>query len=134
MKRVSWPIKPVIALITPLSGAIMMDRRNARVAKNLQRAIGRIIDEELSANVLISVTRVSCDASLTKAYVYVSIYSNQSSQSNSLAMLKENSWLIRRALSGKVHIKRVPELLFVEDSSLQIGQDMADLMDRLAER
>ena len=109
-----------------------MTRRIERVSKNLQRLLGKIIDDEIDLPHMVSVTRVTCDSGLTKAHVHVSIYAEPSDRRDALDALRDNAWLVRKELSAKSHMRRTPELIFVEDESLQEGQEMLDLIDRLS--
>lgn len=109
-----------------------MTRRIERVSKNLQRLLGSIIDEEIDLPHMVSITRVTCDSGLTKAHVHVSIYAEHSDRRDALDALRDNAWLIRKELSAKSYMRRTPEILFVEDESLQEGQEMLDLIDRLS--
>ncbi len=109
-----------------------MTRRMERAARNLQRYIARIVDEELNLPAMSSVTRVTCDSGLTKARVFVSIYGDDAKCRETLEELVEKSWIVRRELSRRAQMKRTPELIFVSDTSLQDGQEMIDLIDRLS--
>ncbi len=110
-----------------------MTIRTERVARNLQRHIAQIVDEELALPAMSSITRVTCDSGLTKAHVFVSVYGDDAQCRETLEELVEKSWIIRRELSRRAQMKRTPELLFVSDTSLQDGQEMIDLIDRLSQ-
>ena len=111
-----------------------MSRRIERVDKNLQRLIGRIIDEELQPPGLVSVMAVSCDLDLTNAQVAVSVYAPTTDAGPTLEYLRQRSGFIRRELAARSSMRRTPKLHFELDSSLEDGQAMIDRISELSSR
>ena len=111
-----------------------MARRSERVAKNLQRIIAQIIDEELEPPALISVMNVTCDSGLTQARVAVSIYSKSGDTESMIEYLRDHVGLIRRELSVRAKMRRTPKILFTLDSSLENGQNMISYISNLSDR
>ncbi len=98
-----------------------MTRRLARVNSQLQREITRILrsqvrDPRVGTPV---VTEVRATSDLSFARVFVRL--DGSGRERDLAMkgLAASAPFIRGSLGAELHIRRVPELRFVEDTSLE---------------
>ena len=109
-----------------------MTRRIERVEHNLQRIIGRIIDEELQPPGLVSVMGVSCDSDLTNAQVSISVYSPNHRTDKTLEYLQQRISFIRRELAARAKMRRTPKVRFVLDTSLEDGQSMIDKIAELS--
>ena len=69
----------------------------------------------------LSVTGVEVSPDLGLARVYVSIYGSESEQSDTLQGLKSASGYLRFQLKHRLHLKRIPELRFHRDVSIERG-------------
>ncbi len=116
-----------------------MTRRIARVNSQLQREITRILrsevrDPRVGAPI---VTEVRATPDLTFARVFVRL--TGSSRERGLAMkgLSASAAFIRGSLGAELHMRRVPELRFVEDRSLEhalrIEQILKDVLPESGE-
>ncbi len=109
-----------------------MSRRLERVNALLRQEISRIIstglaDPRLSS--LHTVTRVKCSADLSRASVYVSILDERGS--DTISALRSSAGVIRRELRG-LSLKRIPQLIFHVDDSVQAGDEVLRLLDELS--
>ncbi len=103
-----------------------MSRRIERVETNIQRIVGKIIDEELQPPGLVSVMAVSCDNRLTAAQIAVSVLSSNSDPQPTIDYLKQRTAFVQRTLSARANMRRTPKITFVLDTSLEDGQSMID--------
>jgi ribosome-binding factor A len=98
-----------------------MTRRLARVNSQLQREITRVLRIEVrDPRVGIPiVTEVRTTPDLAFARVFVRLEGTDKEREQAMKGLAASSGFIRGSLSAELHIRRVPELRFVEDKSLE---------------
>ena len=84
-------------------------------------------DPRLSGVVSFTATRVSPD--LGTANVYFSVFGDQTRRDEVLGVLRKAAGFIRKALAGRLELKRTPELTFYFDDSLDRGSRIAALID-----
>ena len=98
-----------------------MARRLPRVNSQLQREITRILRSDVRdprvGSPVVTEVRTTSDLSFARVFVRLA----GSSRERELAMqgLSASAAFIRRSLGAELHIRRVPELRFVEDRSLE---------------
>ena len=96
-----------------------MTRRLARVNSQLQREITRILRSQVRdprvGTPVVTEVRVTSDLSFARVFVRL----DGSGRERDLAMkgLAASAPFIRGSLGAELHIRRVPELRFVEDTS-----------------
>ena len=98
-----------------------MTRRLARVNSQLQREITRILrsqvrDPRVGTPV---VTEVRVTSDLSFARVFVRLDGSGGERDRAMKGLAASAPFIRGSLGAELHIRRVPELRFVEDTSLE---------------
>lgn len=98
-----------------------MARRLARVNSQLQREITRILrsqvrDPRVGTPV---VTEVRVTSDLSFARVFVTLDGSDLERDQAMKGLAASAAFIRGSLGAELHIRRVPELRFVEDTSLE---------------
>lgn len=108
----------------------MSGHRIERVNEQLKREISRIVigevrDPRVGA---VTVTRVSAAPDLTFAKVHVQVLGDDDEKAESLAGLRAATPFIRTTLSQRVRMKRVPELQFERDRSLEHVQRIDELL------
>ena len=111
-----------------------MTRRIERVENNIQRIVGKIIDEELQPPGMVSVMSVTCDTGLTTAMVAVSVYTNSADASLTIEYLQQRTAFIQRELSARADMRRTPKITFVLDTSLEDGQSMINYISTISPR
>ena len=111
-----------------------MSRRVPRVSELLQQEISRIVSEELRdprLRPLLTVTRVDISVDLQHASVAVSVLGTPLEQRVALEGIESASGFLRRQLGQRLHLKHVPELRFILDTSMADAQRMLSVMDQL---
>lgn len=79
-----------------------------------------------------TILKVSCDKELSTAKVYVSIYSTDAERSaQTFLAIKESGGFIRSQISKKMHIRTVPEFVFVLDDSLEHSQHINEILNEI---
>ncbi len=108
--------------------------RGERLAGEFQKEISSIISGKLRAkfpglSAIISVTAADVAPDLKSAKIYVSIYDTDKAKAqNSFATIKENAGFIRHELAQVMHIRTVPELRFIEDTSMEYGEKIDKIL------
>ena len=111
-----------------------MGLRQDKFAKQIQRDLGEIFtihkDWVNGAFVTISEVQVSPDLGYVK--VYISLYNNPN-RLMVMQALEENAKQIRHALAAKIknHVRKVPELVFFEDDTMDYVVKMEKIFDQL---
>ena len=99
----------------------MKQQRMARIDHEIQRALARIISEELKDPRLGFVTVVRCEITtdLKQCKVYVSIIGDRHAARQSMDALKSASRFIRGELGNAIELRHTPELTFIEDRTTE---------------
>jgi ribosome-binding factor A len=113
------------------------------VNRRLQRLSG-LFQEELSELLLrevrdprlaglVSITGVVISSDLRHARVYVSIMGGEEEKVSTLKGLTAAAPFLRRELNSRVSLRRIPELSFWRDDSLEQGARVSDLLKQIAD-
>ena len=107
--------------------------RVRRVSELVRRQVSHFIVRELADEDLgiVSVTAVDMSRDLQQATVYVSSLAQGSDVKNILFVLEENVPAVRRDLAQSLHLRRVPDLTFRYDESVERGQRLTKMIDEL---
>jgi ribosome-binding factor A len=113
------------------------DRRVSRVAAQIQREVSQLLqngikDDRVGAS-MVSVTDVNVSGDLQHAKIFVSLYGTQEAKAETMAALKEATGFVRRELGQRVRLRRTPEVVFVEDTSLERGDRILSLLNQISQ-
>lgn len=113
------------------------DRRVARVAEQIKREVSLMlmsgIKDDRVGTGMVSVTDVDLSGDLQHAKVFVSIYGSDEAKAETMAGLKSATGYVRSELGHRIRLRRTPEVVFVEDRSLERGDKVLDLINRLSQ-
>jgi len=103
-------------------------RRQKRIARLLQEALGPLLlrELELGAATLVTVTHVDILADLRSARVFVSVFDGDPAAV--LRRLEERAGAVRRHLAPLVELKYNPELFFSLDPSADMDARIETLL------
>jgi ribosome-binding factor A len=112
------------------------------VSRRLQRLSG-LFQEELSDLLLrqvkdprlaqfVTITRVEITPDLSHARVYVSVMGSQEEKTSTMEGLAAAARYLRRELNSRLTLRRIPELSFHRDDSLERGARVLDLLRQIA--
>ncbi|MEM9886839.1 MAG: 30S ribosome-binding factor RbfA [Bacteroidota bacterium] len=113
-----------------------MSKRQLQVAETIKRNFSVVLQQEGSyiygAEVLVTVTEVKMSPDMGIAKIYLSVYNTEDKQSVIL-QLEEQYYRLRQNLATRVkrHMRRVPELQFYEDDTLDEMYRLRELFDKL---
>ena len=107
--------------------------RRSRLGEQLRRALSVKIrhvvrDPEVGP---LAVTGVEVSGDLWFARVYVELQGSKDEQARTLAALGRAAPFLRSVLGRELHIRRMPELRFVRDTSIEVGQRIEEILQRV---
>lgn len=112
------------------------DRRMARVAELIKREVSQMlmngIKDDRVGSGMVSVTDVDVSGDLQHAKIFVSIYGTEEAKAETMAGLKSATGFVRSELGHRIRLRRTPEVIFVEDKSLERGDKVLDLINQLS--
>ena len=109
----------------------MESQRQKKISSLVQKEVAELISSDLrrggSKNLIISVTRARVSPDLSLCKVYLSIFPSDRAKEQ-LALIKLNAPRIKHDLARvlKNHLRKVPELAFFIDDSLDYIDSMED--------
>lgn len=113
------------------------NRRVARVAESIRREISLLllsgIKDDRVGTGMVSVTDVDVSNDLQHAKVFVSIYGTADAKAETMAGLKSATGFVRSELGQRLRLRRTPEVVFLEDDSLERGDRVLSLINRLSQ-
>jgi len=110
-------------------------RRVERVAEQIRREVSQILvhnlKDERVGHGLVSVTEVIVSGDLQHAKIFVSIYGTEAVRAQTMAGLKAATGYVRSEIGQRVRLRRTPEIVFVEDRSLERGTRVLSILQGL---
>lgn len=111
-----------------------MSRRLQRLNVLLREEISDLILRELNDPRLaeiVTLTRVNTSPDLTKATVYVSVMGAPEAKAATMEALTHAAPFLRRQLTGRLTIRRVPDIHFEMDETMEEAAQVLDIMKHL---
>ena len=107
-------------------------QRQLRVGEMIKQSLGMIfVRNEAKVpnleknNITVTEVKMSQDLKIAKAYV---LPLGGKNADQSIKVLKEYSFLVRKALSKKVIVKFLPKILFAKDNSFEYAEKIENLI------
>jgi len=112
-------------------------RRVARVSELIKREVSKMLlqdikDDRVGAG-MVSVTGVEASGDLQHAKIFVSIYGTAEAKAETMAGLKAATGFVRSELGRRIRLRRTPEVIFLEDNSLERGDRILNLLNQLSQ-
>jgi ribosome-binding factor A len=113
------------------------DRRVARVAELIKREVSQMVmsgikDDRVGAG-MVSITDVTVSGDLQHAKIFVSVYGTDEARGETMDGLKAATGYVRGELGRRMRLRRTPEVVFIEDRSLERGTQMLGLINQLTQ-
>jgi ribosome-binding factor A len=112
-----------------------MSRRTERVNDLLQEELSALIQRELKdprlGGGLTTVTEVQVSPDLRHATVFVSHLGNESDREEVLTGLRSAAHFLHGELLHRLHLRRVPDLVFRFDPAIERGARLASLIQEV---
>ena len=112
-----------------------MTRRIERVNHLILREISELLQRQVKDPRLgsfITVTEVSTSLDLKHAKVLVSSIGGEEEKQETLGVLAAASGFLRSELTRRLRLRRIPELSFEWDNSIERGAHLLELIDRVS--
>jgi ribosome-binding factor A len=107
-----------------------IERVNSLIRHELSELLQRQVKDPRLGN-FISVNAVDTSADMKYAKVFVSRIGSQEEKQETLGVLASASGFLRRELTKRLRIRRVPELSFQWDDSIERGDRVSRLIDEV---
>jgi ribosome-binding factor A len=110
-----------------------MSHRPESVGKQVREILSDLIQHRLKDPGLgfITVTGVDMTRDLRVARVFISVMGSESDRQQSLEAVNRAAPFLRRELGSRIRLRNTPELQFGYDESLERGDRINRLLDRL---
>lgn len=110
-----------------------MGYKQERLEKIIEREISTIILSQVKDERLkyVTITKVSLTNDLSIATVYYTVLGNEAQKEATTNSLLEARGFIRTALSKILEVRKIPELRFKYDDSLEYGKKIDDILKDL---
>lgn len=113
-----------------------MPYKKERLEKQIERELGNIIltdvkDERIR---FVSITNVNLTGDLSIATVFFTVFGTDEQKENSAKVLKEAYGFIRSTLAKRIQVKKVPELIFKYDHSLENGERIEKILKEIRDK
>lgn len=110
-------------------------KRQLKVARQLQKDLSDILRKKLGdqfRNAILTITRVEVSADLSVAKFYLSLLAVDKTP-DLMGQIESRKGEIRKALGMKIgkQVRKVPELVFIEDTGARHASDIEDLLSKL---
>lgn len=113
----------------------MISRRLTRVNELIRREIGeslfRLMNENRFDLAAVTVTHVITSSNLRHARVLVSIRDHQNERETMLALVRRHRADMQERINRNLGLKYTPKLTFELDTSLERGDHVLDLLNRM---
>lgn len=111
----------------------MPNFKNARLSEDIKREISGLIRERIKdprvTGGLVSVVRTELSGDNSHCKVFISHLDGMDASHNAVKGLESASWMIRKEISNKLHLKKCPELKFVADDSIEHSAEIAKMLE-----
>ncbi|MDD3453206.1 MAG: 30S ribosome-binding factor RbfA [Bacilli bacterium] len=109
-----------------------MSIKTERIASNLIREISYILANEIKDKDIkfVTITDVKVTSDLSFAKVYFTVLDDSKKESTTES-LKNASKYIRKELAERVDIRHIPELQFVYDESIEYGNKIEKIIEKI---
>lgn len=112
----------------------MADHKSGRMASDVQRIISGMIPDLKDPRIkgqMLTIVRVEVTQDRASARIYVSSVEGLERAKEAVKGLESASGLIRREISGVLHIRKAPELKFIADDSTEYSAKISKMLKEL---
>ena len=112
-----------------------MSHRIERVNNIIRHEISELLQRQVKDPRLgnfVAVTEVSTSPDLRYAKIFVSHIGSEEQKRETLSVLAAASGFFRNELARRLRIRRIPELSFQWDDSIERGTHLLDLIDKVS--
>ncbi|BAU67358.1 ribosome-binding factor A [Stanieria sp. NIES-3757] len=112
------------------------NRRVSRISSLIKREVSQMLlngikDDRVGAG-MVSITDVNVSGDLQHAKIFVSIYGTEEAKAETMEGLKSSTAFVRKELGHRIRLRRTPEVIFLEDHSLERGDRILNLINQIS--
>ncbi len=109
--------------------------RIARLRELLKKEVSEILQREMKDPRIgfVSVTDVEISADLRHAKIFVSIFGDAAAKTQTMEGLESARGFVRTELAHRIRLRRIPEVLFRIDESIERGARVNRLLRQVAD-
>ena len=108
-----------------------IERLNHLIRQEISELLQRHVKDPRLGN-FVAVTDVETSSDLKTARIYISHYGTEAEKKATLAALSQATGFFRNELAKRLTLRRVPEISFHWDDSIERGAHMEELIDRVS--
>jgi ribosome-binding factor A len=108
-----------------------IERLDSLIRQEISQLLQRQVKDPRLGN-FVAVTEVSVSPDLKYAKVFVSCIGNEEVKQETLSGLEAASGFLRRQLAKRLRLRRIPELSFHWDDSIERGTHLLQLIDEVS--
>ena len=108
--------------------------KNTRINAGVQRELGALIQNGIKdprISPMTSVTSVSVAPDLKTAKAYISVLGSAEEAERTMEGLRSAEGFVRRELARRLNLRHTPEIIFINDGSIEYGARMSKLIDEV---
>jgi len=112
-----------------------MNSRGERIRKALIKELSDIIQHKVKdprIKGIISVTDVELSPDNKYAKAYISIFGADESKKDIMEAIEDSTSFVRGEISRRIRMRFTPELKFMLDESIEKGQRLTELIDKIS--
>ena len=108
-----------------------IERVNSLIRQEMSELLRRQVKDPRLGN-FITVTEVSTSSDLKYAKIFISRIGNEEEKQETLNVLTAASGFFRNELARRLKLRRIPELSFQRDDSIERGAHLLELIDEIS--
>lgn len=110
----------------------MVNIKIQKLEKQIERELSRIFLNDVKEDVgFITITGVDLTNDLSFAKIYYTVLGNEEKKQAVAKRLEKAKGFIRTTLGSRVQMRKVPELIFVYDKSIDYGNKIEQLIEKI---
>lgn len=111
----------------------MNDKRIQRINHEMMRVLSQIVSDLKDPGVspMTSISEVRVTRDLSRADIFVSVLGSESEKQKTLNGLNRAKGFIKKELGLRMELRLMPELVFLQDNSIEHGVYMAQLIEQV---
>ncbi len=114
----------------------MQYKRSDRLGLEIQKALADIIRGDLHdprVSSLVSIVKVELSNDLQYCKAFVTVYGSDEEKENTFIGLEKAKGFIKRQLSDRIKVRKMPEITFVPDDSIAYSIHISEILNKIKE-
>lgn len=109
--------------------------RVGRVGEQIKKELSHILQTEFKDPRIgfVTITAVEVTNDLSFAKIYLSVLGDEQQRENTLKALERGAGFIRQELGKRIRLRKIPELVFKFDTSIEYGSRIEGLLEKIHE-